>query len=350
MDRQPLKYETLRVRSGQVGNVDDNLVENLLLVKASISFRPLRRADFPLLQEWLSAPHVAAWWNERLDLSSVEAKYGPRVDGSEPTHVFVIEQEVRPIGWIQWYLWSDYSDHAGKLGAEPGSAGIDFAIGELCMTGLGLGPTAIRQFVRQVVFSTSDVGSVVSDPQENNNRSLRAFEKAGFKVVRTVQLTGEAYRRRVVRLDRPHVADLREYELRAVHSDADWSTYHRIRRTVLFESRGQFGVYNENNPDNRKEGNFPLLLAFRGVFVGVVRLDCGSGDVGVIRQLAIDGPAQGAGHCRVLLELLVARGIALGFRALEVNSDKQAVGFYQRFGFNLVQGERKYPLMQLSIR
>ena len=52
----------------------------------------------------------------------------------------------------------------------------------------------------------------------------------------------------------------------------------------------------------------------------------------------------------MLLELLVARGIALGFRALEVNSDKQAVGFYQRFGFNLIHGEREYPLLQLSIR
>jgi len=319
-------------------------------VKASLSFRPLGRADFPLLQEWLSAPHVAAWWNECLDLPGVEAKYGPRVDGIEPTHVFVIEQEVRPIGWIQWYRWSDYSDHAGKLGAEPGSAGIDFAIGELGMTGFGLGPTAIRQFVRQVVFSASDVDSVVSDPQENNVRSLRAFEKAGFRVVRTVQLTGEEFRRRVVRLDRPHVADLREYELRAVQSEADWSTYHRIRRTVLFEARGQFGVYNENNPDNRKEGNVPLLLVFQGNVVGVVRLDCDSGDVGIIRQLAIDGPAQGVGHGRVLLELLVARGIALGFRALAVNSDKQAVGFYQRFGFDLVHGEREYPLLQLSIR
>jgi hypothetical protein len=41
-------------------------------------------------------------------LASVEAKYGQRVDGAEPTHVFAIEQELRPIGWIQWYLWADY--------------------------------------------------------------------------------------------------------------------------------------------------------------------------------------------------------------------------------------------------
>jgi RimJ/RimL family protein N-acetyltransferase len=182
-------------------------VEDSILTKASISFRPLERSDFPLLQEWLSTPHVAAWWNERLDLLGVTAKYRPRVDGTEPTHMFVIQQEVRPIGWIQWYLWSDYAEHAGQLGAEPASAGIDLAIGELSMTGLGLGPAAIREFVRQVVFSNPEVRAVVSDPEESNLKSLRAFEKAGFKVVRTVRLPGEGCRRQVVRLDRRDIAD-----------------------------------------------------------------------------------------------------------------------------------------------
>ena len=172
-------------------------------MKASISFRPLERSDFPLLQEWLSAPHVSAWWNECLDLPGLEVKYGPCVDGAESTHVFVIQQEVRPIGWIQWYLWADYPEHARQLGAEPTAAGIDLAIGKLSMTGLGLGPATIREFVRQVVFSNPEVRTVVSDPEESNLRSLRAFEKAGFKVVRTVRLTSEGCRRQVVRLDRP---------------------------------------------------------------------------------------------------------------------------------------------------
>jgi hypothetical protein len=54
-------------------------------MRAPLSFRPLERSDFPLLQQRLAAPHVAAWWKERNDRASVEAKYGPRVDGAEPT-------------------------------------------------------------------------------------------------------------------------------------------------------------------------------------------------------------------------------------------------------------------------
>jgi aminoglycoside 6'-N-acetyltransferase len=168
-------------------------------MRVSLSFRPLSRSDF---QEWLSAPHVAAWWHERFDLASVYAKYGPRVDGAEPTHVFVIEQGGRPAGWIQWCLWRDYPEHALQLRAEPGSAGIDLAIGERALTGLGLGPAAIREFLGQIVFADPSVGAVIADPEEGNLRSLRAFKKAGFTVTNTVQLAGENLTRRVVRIDR----------------------------------------------------------------------------------------------------------------------------------------------------
>jgi aminoglycoside 6'-N-acetyltransferase len=172
-------------------------------MQTSISFRPLSRSDFPVLQEWLSAPHVNAWWHERLDLTSVEAKYGPRIDGVEPTHVFVMEHDGRPVGWIQWYFWSDYPQQAGQVKAELTSAGIDLAIGELSMTGLGLGPVAICEFLTQIVFADPCVTAVVTDPEEGNVRSLRAFRKAGFTLTDTVQLAGENFKRRVARMNRP---------------------------------------------------------------------------------------------------------------------------------------------------
>jgi aminoglycoside 6'-N-acetyltransferase len=170
-------------------------------MQAPISFRPLARSDFPLLQQWLSASHVDAWWHERLDLAGVEAKYAPRIDGAEPTHVFILQHAGRPVGWIQWYLWSDYPEHALQLNTGPASAGIDLAIGEYDMTGLGLGPAAVREFIRQIVFADACIAAVITDPQEGNLRSLRAFEKAGFARTNTVRLVGEDFRRRVVRLD-----------------------------------------------------------------------------------------------------------------------------------------------------
>jgi aminoglycoside 6'-N-acetyltransferase len=155
------------------------------------------------LQRWLSEPHVDAWWHQPLDLAGVRAKYGPGIEGHEPIHVYVLEYDGRPVGWIQWYRWSDYPDRALQLGAEPVSAGIDLAIGELQWTGVGLGPTAICEFLKRIVFIDPEISAVIADPEEGNIRSLRAFEKAGFMPTKTVQIRGESFQRRVVRLDRP---------------------------------------------------------------------------------------------------------------------------------------------------
>ena len=182
--------------------MEDGAVENLTGEPSRISFRELRRSDFPLLQKWLAAPHVAVWWNERFDMASLEAKYGPAIDGNEPIHVFLIQNDGVPIGWIQWYRWRDFSEHAIQVDADPMSAGIDLAIGEIEMTGRGLGPAAIREFGANYIFTNGDVDAIVADPSASNTRSVSAFRKAGFNIVGTVRLVDETFERHVVRLNR----------------------------------------------------------------------------------------------------------------------------------------------------
>ena len=170
-----------------------------------ISFRPLTRSYFPLLQKWLAAPHVAVWWNERFDLDSLEAKYGPRIDGSDPVHVYLVQHHGVPIGWIQWYRWADFPEHALQLGADGEAAGIDLAIGEIGLTGHGVGPAVIREFGANYIFTNGDVGAIIADPSKSNLHSISAFKKAGFNIVKTVQLVDEAFERHVVRLERVQV-------------------------------------------------------------------------------------------------------------------------------------------------
>jgi aminoglycoside 6'-N-acetyltransferase len=171
---------------------------------ASISFRPLSRIDLPLLHRWLLMPHVVAWWHETLDLAGIHAKYGPRIDGIEPTHVFIIEFLKQPVGLIQWYCWSDYPEHALQLGAGKEAAGIDLALGEQEMVGQGLGPATIRKFINEVVFANPAIHAVIVDVEENNLRSLGAFKKVGFRVLKTTELRGENFRRSIVQLRRPN--------------------------------------------------------------------------------------------------------------------------------------------------
>ena len=161
------------------------------------------RADYPSLQRWLAAPHVAVWWNEPCDLASLEAKYGARLDGREPVHVYLIQFDGSPIGWIQWYRWRDFPEHARQLGADDRSAGIDLAIGEVEMTGRGLGPAVIRAFGNSYIFAHTGIDAIVADPAADNRNSVSAFTKAGFSVLRTVRLVDETFKRLVVCLDRP---------------------------------------------------------------------------------------------------------------------------------------------------
>lgn len=165
-----------------------------------ISFQPIKRSDFPQLENWLAEPHVKLWWHDELDAAAIEKKYGPRVDGTEPCHVFLIQYKRVPIGLIQYYLWSDYPKHATQLSAVENSAGIDLAIGNPQMVGRGLGSKIIREFLDQVVFKNPLVETVITDPEEKNVQSVRAFTKAGFQVVRSVRLANETNPRSVVLL------------------------------------------------------------------------------------------------------------------------------------------------------
>ena len=162
-----------------------------------LKFRALRREDVPLLRRWLNEPHVDRWWRTPLDEAATAAEYVPRIDGREPTHVFVIVLDGRPIGWIQWFRWADYPEHAAQLGAEATAAGLDLAIGEADLLGRGIGTRALRRFVEDVVFADPAISACVCDPEVENARSLRAFARAGFSMTKRVRRMGEAVDRLV---------------------------------------------------------------------------------------------------------------------------------------------------------
>jgi aminoglycoside 6'-N-acetyltransferase len=167
-----------------------------------LGFRSLCERDLPLLQVWLSRPHVAEWWRQPLDLDGVRSMFRPSISGEKPTHVYVIEWHGRPVGWIQWYRWSDFPEHAARIGAEPNTAGIDLAIGEPDLLGHGIGSRAITAFLQRWVFVDQAITACVTDPDERNLRSTRALEKAGFVALRTVHDPVQRRTSQVMRLAR----------------------------------------------------------------------------------------------------------------------------------------------------
>lgn len=59
---------------------------------------------------------------------------------------------------------------------------------------------------------------------------------------------------------------------------------------------------------------------------------------------------QRKGHGTAAITLLADIAISLKLDAIEVGSAADAVGFYQRNGFNLVDPARESPLLRLNLR
>jgi GNAT superfamily N-acetyltransferase len=115
---------------------------------------------------------------------------------------------------------------------------------------------------------------------------------------------------------------------------SEWRAYHDIRRQVLFESRGQFGVYQEDHPDDTTPGNHPKLLMYRGDPVGVVRIDV-DGAIATVRRVAIRKDVQRRGHGRALFSLVRQFALAHGCGQLASHVAPDAVGFYERCSFTV---------------
>jgi len=149
-----------------------------------IDFRPLTAADLPLLYEWLQREHVRRWWTDRETYEEVVEHYLPSIEGGDPTDLYLIVLADRPAGFIQSYRVSDYPEYQELVAVEDGVAGVDLLIGEVEAIGRGLGSEALDRFVRDVVFSDPGIHACIADPDAENLASLRAFEKAGFRVIR----------------------------------------------------------------------------------------------------------------------------------------------------------------------
>ena len=142
-------------------------------------FLPMSAADLPLVRRWLAAPHVTHWWgdpDEQFGLVSEDLEQ-PAMDQ------FVVTIDRRPFAYLQCYDQRAWPDNG--LGIHPpGTRGIDQFIGEPDMLGRGHGSSFIRQFVDTLLIS--GIPRVVTDPDPDNGRAVRAYAKAGFQSDRLV--------------------------------------------------------------------------------------------------------------------------------------------------------------------
>ena len=152
------------------------------------TFVPMTEADMALGRRWLREPHVRRWYHD--DPDEVDYPEGTirdwleAIHGDDPTDMFVIRLDDRPIGAIQSYRVNDHPGYAAQLGplAKP-AFGVDLFIGEPDLVGKGHGPALIRAFIAPM-FDRYGVDYCVIGPSKSNVSAIRSYEKAGFRYLK----------------------------------------------------------------------------------------------------------------------------------------------------------------------
>jgi aminoglycoside 6'-N-acetyltransferase len=137
------------------------------------AFRPVTRADLPLLREWRTRPHVRRWWGEPHGEEPEEALADHRIA------MWIVEHDGRPFAYAQ-----DYSPHQWEVHhfahLPDGARGLDQYIGEPDMVGLGHGSAFVRQHCARLFAAGAP--AIGTDPHPDNARAIRAYRKAGFEI------------------------------------------------------------------------------------------------------------------------------------------------------------------------
>lgn len=141
-------------------------------------FRPVTRADLPMIKAWLAQPHIAEWWG---DPESEIASIAEHID-SISVEPLIVELNGKPIAYLQSYDPHMEDDHPYQ--DQPfGTLGIDLSIGPAALVGKGHGSAILMQFVEELF--EEGVPRVIIDPDPSNKRAIRAYEKAGFEAFDT---------------------------------------------------------------------------------------------------------------------------------------------------------------------
>jgi aminoglycoside 6'-N-acetyltransferase len=158
-----------------------------------IAFRPLAETDIPMLKRWLEDPDVSPWYEEdSTALDALRASYLPIITGAEPTRGYIIRVDGRDAGYIQCYVIDAHPDYARQIDVDPAAVGIDLFLGEPGARNRGYGAPVIRALLREVVFGEMDAEVAIIAPAPDNVRAIRAYERAGFRWVKTVPIVDES--------------------------------------------------------------------------------------------------------------------------------------------------------------
>jgi AacA4 family aminoglycoside N(6')-acetyltransferase len=149
---------------------------------STVTLRRMTEHDLPMLHDWLSRPHVAAWWGAEGDgptREQVLETYRPRVLAEGRVTPYIALLSGQAIGYAQSYVAMGSGDGWWPDETDPGVRGIDQFLAHPSQLNQGWGTQLVRALVAHL-FADPAVTTLQTDPAPHNLRAIRCYEKAGF--------------------------------------------------------------------------------------------------------------------------------------------------------------------------
>ena len=150
----------------------------------AIAFRPVETADLDLLGRWMEKPHWREWWGEpETELGYIR----DMVEGRDTTRPFLFLVDGEPAGYIQYWFIGHHQnetwvkDNPWLMELPADAIDVDLSIGEAQNLSRGIGTAVLKVFV--AMLREQGFGTIVIDPDPENGRAVRAYEKAGFRPI-----------------------------------------------------------------------------------------------------------------------------------------------------------------------
>jgi RimJ/RimL family protein N-acetyltransferase len=178
-----------------------------MLDPAKIHFRPLQRADLPWLYAAHLEPHVRQWWDPPASLAALVERFEQQQRTHQPPDRYIILYDQTPIGCIQTFPIRSWRDYHTAIQIDEEAAGVDMFIGDPRYLHQRLGGPILRQFVQEIVFADPAFASCIIGPEPENTSAIKAYEKAGFRHLKTVQLPFLGEQQYLMRLARSEAVE-----------------------------------------------------------------------------------------------------------------------------------------------
>ena len=154
--------------------------------KDEITIRDFTETDLPLMFKWLTDKRVLEYYegrDVRFTMDTLSAHFLEEIpDGFR----MIIEYKKSPIGYAQAYQLSgelfdeyDYPDDGHIVFA------MDQFIGEPKYWSKGIGSSFLKMMASHLKENMA-AERVLLDPHQDNKRAIRAYEKAGFKIIKSL--------------------------------------------------------------------------------------------------------------------------------------------------------------------